>query len=101
MPTILIVDGNAAEIAARLLAAAGDNPDRVQFVTGGTRAGFSVDDELARAAGYVTDERPAEDTGGSTPVVNDVAPENPESDSEKTPAPAKAPAKRAPRTATK
>lgn len=55
MPTILAVNGDAAQIAARLLAAAGDQPDRVKVVTG-KYIGFSVDDELAAAAGYVLDE---------------------------------------------
>lgn len=86
MPTILIVNGNASEIAGRLLAAAGDQPDRVQYVTGGATPGFQVDDELARKAGYVTDDE------GSTPVVNDGAPENPESDSKKSEKPAEKPA---------
>lgn len=55
MPTILAVNGDAAQIAARLLTAAGDQPDRVKVVTG-KYVGFSVDDELAEAAGYVLDD---------------------------------------------
>uniref|UniRef100_UPI0037CADC0F hypothetical protein n=1 Tax=Micromonospora sp. NBC_00855 TaxID=2975978 RepID=UPI0037CADC0F len=47
------MNGDASEIAARLLAAAGDQPDRVKVVTGGKYMGFSVDDELAEAAGFV------------------------------------------------
>lgn len=54
MPTILAVNGDAAQIAARLLAAAGDQPDRVKVVTG-KYVGFAVDDQLAEAAGYVLD----------------------------------------------
>lgn len=63
MPTILAVNGDAAQIAARLLAVAGDQPDRVKVVTG-KYIGFSVDDELAAAAGYVLveDEVPTEYT---------------------------------------
>lgn len=55
MPTILAVNNDASEIAARLLAAAGDEPDRVKVVTGGKYMGFAVDDELAAAAGFVID----------------------------------------------
>jgi hypothetical protein len=93
MPTILAVNGNLAEIAARLLAAAGDAPDRVQIVTGGKYPGVSVDDELARAAGYVLDEdqTDAEDADGSTAVVSAEAAENPESKSAE---PKKTPTKR-------
>ncbi|WP_280246738.1 hypothetical protein [Nocardia abscessus] len=97
MPTILAVNGNLAEIASRLLAAAGNAPDRVQIVTGGKYPGVSVDDELARAAGYVRDEdqADAEGAGGSTAVVSAEAPENPESNPAKpAPEPKKAPAKR-------
>lgn len=56
MPTILAVNGDASQIATRLLAAAGDEPDRVKVVTGGKYMGFAVDDELAAAAGFVIDD---------------------------------------------
>lgn len=53
MPTILAVNGDAAEIAARLLHHAADQPDRVHVVTGGKYVGFAVDDALAVAAGFL------------------------------------------------
>ncbi|MBF6298228.1 hypothetical protein IU459_11820 [Nocardia amamiensis] len=93
MPTILAVNNDAPQIARKLLEAAGDQPDRVQLVTGGKYLGFSVDDELARKAGFVIDEQ------GSTPVVGDGPAENPESASEADAEAKKAPAKRTPRTA--
>lgn len=61
MPTILAVNNDASQIAARLLAAAGDEPDRVKVVTGGKYKGFAVDDELAAAAGFVIDSDEADD----------------------------------------
>ncbi|WP_282775898.1 hypothetical protein [Nocardia sp. CC201C] len=60
MPTILAVNNNAIEIAEKLLAAAGDRPDRVKVVTGGKYLGFSVDDDLARAAGFTAEPARAE-----------------------------------------
>ncbi|MGY4103423.1 hypothetical protein ACW2Q0_28250 [Nocardia sp. R16R-3T] len=87
MPTILAVNGDLAEIAGRLLAAAGDQPDRVQIVTGGRYPGVAVDDELARAAGFLIDkhesveDQTTEDADSSMPVVSDEPAENPESDS--------------------
>lgn len=119
MPTILAVNGDLAEIAGRLLAVAGDQPDRVQIVTGGRYPGVSVDDELARAAGFVIDEhesvedRPAADTGSDAadvapaeaeavaePVESQPAP-GPAPEPAPEPEPKKAPAKRAPRSTAK
>ena len=72
MPTILAVNNDASQIAARLLAAAGDEPDRVKVVTGGRYMGFAVDDELAAAAGFVIDGDDAH-----APVETDETPESP------------------------
>ncbi len=73
MPTILAVNGDAAEIAARLLAAAGDQPDRVKVVTG-KYLGFSVDDELAVAAGYVLDDEGLADLDAVPLLIDDTLP---------------------------
>lgn len=57
MPTILTTDDNhARDVARRLLDAAGDQPDLVQTVTGGSRLAFDVPDEVAKAAGFVIDQ---------------------------------------------
>ncbi|MFE2995009.1 hypothetical protein ACFXG4_08360 [Nocardia sp. NPDC059246] len=91
MPTILAVNDDAQDIAARLLSAAGDQPDRVQVVTGGKYLGFEVDDDLARAAGFVIDDQADGAESSSTPVVNAGSTEIPDPDSdspETTPAPA-------------
>lgn len=65
MPTILAIDTDAAQIAARLLAVT-DDPARVKVDTSGKYIGFSVDDEIAAAAGYVVSDDDTEtDTGGS------------------------------------
>lgn len=95
MPTILAVNGDLDEIVRRALAAAGDRGDEVEIETSGLYPGVSLPDDLAREAGFVGDEQ------GSTDVVSDGPVENPESDSEKTPTPAKAPAKRGSRTPAK
>ncbi len=74
MPTILAVNGDAAEIAARLLAAAGDQPDRVKVVTGTKYIGFSIDDELAEAAGYVLDDEGQADLDAVPLLIDDTLP---------------------------
>ncbi|WP_280297886.1 hypothetical protein [Nocardia neocaledoniensis] len=74
MPTILAVNGDAAEIAARLLAAAGDQPDRVKVVTGTKYIGFSIDDELAEAAGYVLDDKGQADLDAVPLLIDDTLP---------------------------
>lgn len=56
MPTILTDGTNTADIARRLLDAAGDNPGRVQVVTSGAYPAFAVDDDLAAAAGFGSDD---------------------------------------------
>lgn len=55
MPTILTDGKNTAQIARRLLAAAGAHPELVESSTAGRFPAFVVDDELARAAGFVGD----------------------------------------------
>lgn len=74
MPTILAVNNDASEIAARLLAVAGDEPDRVQVVTGGKYIGFAVDDELAVAAGYVLDDEGQADLDAVPLLIDDTLP---------------------------
>ncbi|MGW4123631.1 hypothetical protein [Nocardia sp. NPDC004711] len=91
MPTILAVNDNAQQIAARLLEAAGDQGDRVKVVTGGKYLGFEVDDDLARAAGFVIDDQADGAESSSTPVVNAGSTEIPDTNTdspETTPAPA-------------
>lgn len=52
MPTIIPKDdADRGRLAARLLAAAGDRPERVRTVTGGGTLAFEVDDDLAAAIG--------------------------------------------------
>ncbi|MFI7527491.1 hypothetical protein [Nocardia salmonicida] len=74
MPTILAVNNDASEIAARLLAVAGDEPDRVQVVTGGKYIGFAVDDELAVAAGFVLDDEGQADLDAVPLLIDDTVP---------------------------
>lgn len=74
MPTILAVNGDAADIAARLLAAADDQPDRVKVVTGGKYLGFSVDDELAEAAGFVLDDEGQAELDVAPLLIDDTLP---------------------------
>ncbi|MRH86006.1 hypothetical protein GFY24_00750 [Nocardia sp. SYP-A9097] len=99
MPTILAVDDNGQQIAARLLAAAGDRADLVQVVTGGTYLGFSVPDDIARAAGYLDDDADADPAPDSVPEPeDDSAQSGPE---QELAAPKKAPAKHTPRTSSR
>jgi len=53
MPFIIPADAaEHLELAVLLLAAAGDQPQRVRTITSGTHVGFDVDAELAAAIGY-------------------------------------------------
>lgn len=49
MPTIIPKPGQAPALAARLLKAAGDHPERVRTSTHGGSTVFDVDDDLAAA----------------------------------------------------
>ncbi|MGV9742859.1 hypothetical protein [Nocardia farcinica] len=101
MPTILIDGDNGAELARKLLAAAGDRPELVRHVTGGTRAGFSVPDEIAIRAGLMKPPRPSKPAPKPEP---DPAPQPEQGEAEQQaataepeqaePEPKKAPAKR-------
>lgn len=59
MPTIIPKPGQAPELAARLLKAAGDHPERVRTSTHGGSIVFDVDDDLAAAVAQ-PDPEPAE-----------------------------------------
>lgn len=62
MPTIIPKDAaDRGRLAGALLAAAGDQPERVKITTAGPGFAFEVDDDLAAAVGtgdYVPDEKP-------------------------------------------
>ena len=70
MPTILTDGTNTAQIARRLLAAAGSDPSRVRSSSAGRYPAFEVDDDLAREAGFVGDNeapKPATPMTGEPP----------------------------------